>query len=60
MSYETATYKIEKKLPQQIEIRNYEHILLAQISLTNKSRNNAFRNLFKYISGANEQQQKLP
>ena len=58
-STEIIAYEVEKKFNNQVELRIYNKILLAQISLAESSRNNAFRSLFKYISGANDKNQKI-
>jgi hypothetical protein len=59
LSYEVAAYEVKKSFSDKVEIRSYNKILLAQVFLEKKSRNSAFRSLFKYISGANNQQQKI-
>jgi len=39
---------------EQIEIRNYEHMVLVSANMGSNGRNDAFRALFRYISGENE------
>lgn len=52
---ETAPYEvIESVQDKNIEIRNYESMVLASTPMAGEGRNDAFRNLFKYITGANE------
>lgn len=52
---ETAPYEvIENVQDKDIEIRNYESMVLASTSMAGEGRNDAFRNLFQYITGANE------
>lgn len=52
---ETAPYEvIESAQDNEIEIRNYESMVLASTRMAGEGRNDAFRNLFKYITGANE------
>lgn len=44
-----------------IQVRNYEYMVLASTPMTNdKSRNSAFRILFNYITGENIDQSKIP
>jgi hypothetical protein len=59
MSYETAKYEVVKVISDKIEIREYTHMTLATISTDDKSQNNNFRTLFKFISGDNEQEQEI-
>jgi hypothetical protein len=58
MSYETAQYEIIKKISDNIEIRKYNNLLLAEISQED-SQNSNFRALFKFISGGNSQEKKI-
>lgn len=44
---------------QNIEVRNYESMILVSTSMSGDSGNSAFRKLFKYISGANEGQSNI-
>jgi hypothetical protein len=59
MSYETAKYEVTKVISDKIEIREYKNMVLATISTDDKSQNNNFRTLFKFISGGNEQEQEI-
>lgn len=59
MSSETAKYEVIKTISSKIEIREYKDLVLAKISTKKKSQNNNFRALFKFISGENEQDQKI-
>jgi hypothetical protein len=59
MSYETAKYEVTKAISEKIEIREYKNMVLATISTDDKSQNNNFRTLFKFISGENEQDQEI-
>ncbi|WP_293750884.1 heme-binding protein [uncultured Paraglaciecola sp.] len=52
---DTAPYtSIMSDKEQNIEVRNYESMILVSTSMAGGSGNNAFRKLFKYISGENE------
>jgi hypothetical protein len=52
---ESAPYKlISADKEANIEIRNYESMVLVSASMQGDGRNSAFRKLFKYITGANE------
>lgn len=52
---ETAPYTLlASDDSQQIEVRNYDSMVLVSASMADDSRNSAFRKLFKYITGANE------
>ncbi len=54
-SVETAPYTvIESVQDKNIEIRNYNSLVLASAPMKGEGRNGAFGKLFKYISGANE------
>ena len=59
MSYETARYEVIKTISKKIEIREYKDLVLATISTKEGSESNNFRTLFKFISGENEQDQKI-
>ena len=57
---ETAAYKTIQSAPEQkIEIRQYNPVILAETPMIDDGRNNAFRRLFKYISGDNVKQSKI-
>jgi hypothetical protein len=61
MGYETAKYQVVETIGDQIEIREYDSLLLATVSSPQEGkRNNHFRTLFKYISGKNSQEQEIP
>lgn len=52
---QTAPYTLlESDDTQDIEVRNYDSIVLVSTSMAGDSGNNAFRKLFKYIGGENE------
>lgn len=52
---DTAPYtSIMSDKEQNIEVRNYESMILVSTSMAGDSGNSAFRKLFKYISGENE------
>lgn len=52
---ETAPYKLLKAdRSQQIEVRNYDSMVLVSADMSGDGRNSAFRKLFRYISGDNE------
>jgi hypothetical protein len=52
---ESAPYTlISADEENDIEIRNYESMILVSTSMNDGSNNSAFRKLFKYITGANE------
>ncbi|MFT5703739.1 MAG: hypothetical protein ACJAZX_000366 [Rickettsiales bacterium] len=57
-AYETAPYVAIQKLSEDIEIREYETLVLAQVSTIDKE-DSAFRVLFKFISGGNEEKQEI-
>jgi hypothetical protein len=59
VSYETASYEVTKNISDKIEVRGYKNMVLATISTENKSQNNNFRKLFKFISGENDQGQEI-
>ena len=53
---ETAPYTLIKAdVSQRIEVRNYESMILVSAKMSDDGRNSAFRKLFRYISGDNEQ-----
>jgi hypothetical protein len=52
---ETAPYTLLKiDVPQKIEVRNYDSMILVSTSMSSGSGNSAFRKLFSYITGNNE------
>ncbi|MFN0124457.1 MAG: SOUL family heme-binding protein, partial [Blastocatellia bacterium] len=58
--YESADYSVVRK-SGSFEIRDYPTLVVvsAPISATSASSDNGFRQLFRYISGNNEAQQKI-
>lgn len=57
---EDAPYSLLKSdQTQKIELRNYEYMVLVSSSMGKNGMNDAFRNLFKYITGANEGQAEI-
>ncbi len=56
--YETAAYKVEKK-EGAFEVRKYAPHKVASTSTSGGSRNGGFGTLFRYISGENEDRQKI-
>lgn len=60
MSIEISPYKIIEKISDNIEIRQYEKIILATSNIDkDEDGNSAFRSLFKFISGENNQEQEI-
>ena len=55
MAYEEANYKVVKE-NKNYEIRKYSDRLVIE---TNSTQGNAFRKLFNYISGNNEQKEEI-
>ncbi len=52
---ETAPYTLLKtNTDQNIELRNYDAMVLVSTSMSGEGRNSAFRKLFRYIGGENE------
>ena len=52
---ETAPYTLLKSdETKNIEVRNYQSMVLVSTSMAGNSRNSAFRKLFRYIGGENE------
>tara|TARA_R110002126_G_scaffold15185_17_gene62568 strand:+ start:13899 stop:14537 length:639 start_codon:yes stop_codon:yes gene_type:complete len=52
---ESAPYTLLKADPEQnIEVRNYDAMVLVSTSMAGEGRNSAFRKLFRYIGGENE------
>lgn len=59
MAIETIQYKVLKK-EDSIEIRSYDHILLASTKTNPEKYNESgFNRVFQYISGQNEANQKI-
>jgi hypothetical protein len=58
--YETASYKVIKKISKHIELRKYPTFYMATttVKLDNKY-TNGFSEVFNYISGNNENNQKI-
>lgn len=56
--YETARYKVEKK-DGPFEIRTYESHEVVTTKMKGGEQNGSFGRLFKYISGENEDQEKI-
>ncbi len=60
MSAPITPYKVQRKLTDRIEIREYKNLLLAKISIDkNGDSNQLFRSLFEFISGANDRNQPI-
>lgn len=54
-SVENAPYTLLKAdTSQNIEVRNYDALVLVSTDMSGDGRNNAFRKLFRYIGGENE------
>ena len=52
---ENAPYElIRADVEQQIEVRNYDSMILVSTDMLNEGQNNAFRKLFGYITGNNK------
>lgn len=52
---ETAPYTLLKTdSSQNIEVRNYDAMVLVSTDMSGDGRNSAFRKLFRYIGGENE------
>ena len=52
---ENAPYTLLKAdIEKNIEVRNYESMVLVSTSMSSDGQNNAFRKLFKYITGENK------
>lgn len=57
--FETIKYKVLVK-DKNIELREYEEILLASTkTILNEKRDSGFNSVFNYISGENDQKQKI-
>ncbi len=58
---EIAPYQvIESEPDSKIELRTYDQMVLVSTSMNSAKGNSAFRKLFKYISGDNIDQSKIP
>jgi len=58
--YETASYEVIKKYDKHIELRKYlVHYLAQTISQLDNRYSNGFGKVFNYISGENEQSEKI-
>lgn len=55
-SYESPSYEVKIR-EGLLELRKYEKFQVARVDTRN--RNDGFRTLFQYISGANEEQEKI-
>lgn len=56
--YETAHYKVEEK-DGSFEIRTYESHEVVATAMNGENQNGSFGKLFQYISGENDQSQKI-
>ena len=56
MAYEEADYQVVKQF-DEFEIRYYQERYVIQVSYANQ--NSGFQKLFNYISGQNNQSQKI-
>lgn len=53
-------YEIKEKISDNIEIRQYPKLLLAQIATKDEEdKNDLFQSLFKFIDGQNQQEQEI-
>lgn len=60
MSIEISPYKVLEKISDNVEVREYKKIILATANISNNEEgNSAFRSLFKFISGENDQKQEI-
>jgi len=60
MAIEISPYEIIEKISDKVEIRQYDKIILATVSVSDEGGgNSAFRSLFKFISGDNNQKQEI-
>ena len=60
MAIEISPYKVLEKISDDIEIREYKKLILATSNIDEEeSGNSAFRSLFKFISGENDQEQEI-
>jgi len=58
--YQTAPFTTEPPSSSVLEIRHYPALAIATTSMGDPSGNNAFGQLFRYISGDNTAKQKIP
>ena len=58
LAYESASYQVLKPISTRIEIRKYEQMILAEVK-SNHHEDDAFRILFKFITGKNEKNQDI-
>lgn len=58
--YQTAPFTTEPPASTILEIRHYPTLAIATTSMGDPSGNNAFGQLFRYISGDNTAKQKIP
>jgi hypothetical protein len=58
--YATASFTSEPLTPSGLEIRHYPKLAIATTSMADPTGNNAFGQLFRYISGNNTTKQKIP
>ena len=60
MAGETARYQVIEKISDDIEIRQYDNMMLATIATgADEEGNQNFRTLFKFISGENKKEQDI-
>ncbi len=59
MAADIVNYQIIKKIDENIEIRQYQDIILATTTAKIGENNKLFRSLFKFISGDNAQDQEI-
>jgi hypothetical protein len=58
--YTTAPFTTETLQPSVLEIRHYPELAIVTAAMGEPSGNNAFGQLFRYISGDNNAKQKIP
>ena len=60
MAYEAAKYEVSKIISDEVEIREYEKMVLATIATNAEtSQNDNFRALFDFISGENSEEESI-
>lgn len=60
MAGETAKYQVIEKISDDIEVRQYDNMMLATIATgADEEGNQNFRTLFKFISGENKKEQDI-
>jgi hypothetical protein len=60
IAIEISPYQIIEKISDKVEIRQYDKIILATANISDDEEgDSAFRSLFKFISGENNQKQKI-